>query len=77
MHEISARFTEDRIVAFAFDLRGAALADGTQAGPETPIENTANDAGAPASNFPAVIFVIVVIGAALLIGTLILRGKRA
>jgi hypothetical protein len=79
MHEISARFTEDRTVAFAFDLRGPAPAAGSETGPVTPAEDTANAVSALAagSGIPAAPFVIVALAIVLLIAAaLIFRARR-
>jgi hypothetical protein len=75
MHEISARFTEGRTVAFTFDLRGPAPAAGPETGPATPAENAANAALAAGSGLPAAPFVIAALVLILLIASaLIMRA---
>ncbi|MDR1245466.1 MAG: leucine-rich repeat protein [Clostridiales Family XIII bacterium] len=77
MHEISARFTEDRTVAFTFDLRGFAPANDAETGPAAPAENAANAAFAAGSGLPAAPFVIAAVAIILLIAAaLILRGRQ-
>jgi hypothetical protein len=80
MHEIDARFTEDRTVSFAFDLRGAAVIAGAESGEHNaPAEDPANAAAALAagSGLPVMPFVIAALVVILLTAAaLILRGRR-
>ncbi|MDR1247058.1 MAG: hypothetical protein LBK57_08535, partial [Clostridiales Family XIII bacterium] len=77
LHEISARFTEDRTVSFAFDLRGPAPAAGPETGPAAPAENAVNAALTAGSGLPAVPFVIAAVAVVLLIvAALVLRARR-
>jgi hypothetical protein len=76
MHEISARFTGDRTVAFAFDLRGSAPANGREPGPAAPAENAANAALAAGSGIHAAPFVAALVLVLLIAAALILRARR-
>jgi hypothetical protein len=78
MHEISARFTESRIVAFTFDLRGAPVPATAESDNATvPVESPANEPDVPASGSPIMPFVMFVFGAALLLSSIFtLRAQR-
>jgi hypothetical protein len=78
IHEISARFTEDRTVAFTFDLRGAQVpATAESGGTPIPAESPASTPEAPVSGSPILPFLMFIFGAALLLSsTFTLRARR-